>query len=318
MTDPFLENCGGWTPAPDELTRNKRYGFEGSYLWGRLRRLCQLGKGTYTISHEALGERVGMSRRTVIKYLDRLIEDGYVEDLDSGVKNRAHTYSVKKGEDKILSGMQISHTESDSPPQEPELDTDVGMRILHSDNAEIAHQDDVGMQKLHTRYAEIAQEGMQNLHLNRESLETPLRDKDTPNGVGEAPLPEKGVKPKTIIKDRFLELSHLQMPNLKRDSGYWWAQFGEILKLARGDPALACKWQTETIGYMQANHLTITGPQSILGMIRALASGQSLQQPKGQTNGIHSKHNTQRNTDPDRIPSIDLYADGWEPPPRLS
>jgi hypothetical protein len=41
-------------------------------------------------------------------------------------------------------------------------------------------------------------------------------------------------------------------------------------------------------------------------------------QPKGQTNGQHSKHNTQRNTDPDRIPSIDLYADGWEPPPRLS
>lgn len=270
MTDPFLDNAGGWTPVPDTLTRNKRYGFEGAYLWGRLRRLCQLGGGKYTISHEALGDRIGMSRRTVIKYLDRLIEDGYVEDLDSGVKNRAHAYSTKIGEDKILSGVQISHTEIITEPDEC---------------ANSAQDNDVGMRKLHTTYAEIAHPGMQNLHLNRDSLETPLRD-STPKGVAAEP---PGNGPKTQIKDKFLELTHLEMPNLKRDKGFWWSQFNEILHLARGDPDQACRWQGEVVKYMQSSGLTITGPQSILGMIRALASGQPLHKNGAMSNGKHKQ-----------------------------
>lgn len=181
--DSFLENCQGWTPSPDALVRKKRYGFEGAYLWGRLRRLCQLGKGTYTISHEALGNRIGMSRRTVIKYLDRLIEDGYVDDLTPDVRNKSHTYSVKRGEDKILlevqAGMQISHTETATPDEAKGVsaqDNGVGMRNLHTSDekgsAEIAQQDGLGVQDLHSGYAKNAQDGMQNLHLNRESLDT--------------------------------------------------------------------------------------------------------------------------------------------------
>jgi hypothetical protein len=128
-----------------------------------------------------------MSRRTVIKYLDRLIEDGYVEDLTPGVKNKPHTYSVKCGEDKILAevqcGMQISHTESDIIPQGVMQDKDVGMRNLHSESAEIAQPNGAtmqelptGRQNLHSDYAENAQDGMQNLHLNRESLDIDSRD----------------------------------------------------------------------------------------------------------------------------------------------
>lgn len=204
MTDSFLEDCGGWTPAPDVLTRNSNYGFEGAYLWGRIRRLCQIGKGSYTISHEELGKRIGMSRRTVIKYLDRLIEDGYIEDLTPGVRNKAHTYSVQRGEAKILSGMQISHTESDMSLEdtegvEPE-GIDVGMRNLHSEGAKIAHLDDGAVQFLHTDYAKIAQQGMQNLHLKRDSLETDLRDiKDSsPNGEEGDKPPPLPVEPKSV------------------------------------------------------------------------------------------------------------------------
>lgn len=115
---------------------------------------------------------------------------------------------------------------------------------------------------------------------------TPLPKETTPNGVAAKPQPGDG--PKTKIKDRFLELTHLEMPNLKKDKGYWWSRFGEILHLARGDPDLACTWQTEAVGYMQTNNLTITGPQSILGMIRALASGQALHK-NGANNGHHTK-----------------------------
>jgi len=72
--------------------------------------------------------------------------------------------------------MQISHTESDMTSEDKEVSEpegiDVGMRNLHSEDAEIAHRDGTGMQDLHTEYAEIAQPGMQNLHLKRDSLET--------------------------------------------------------------------------------------------------------------------------------------------------
>lgn len=172
MSDPFLENCGGWTPAPDELAR--KYGFETAYLWGKLRRFCQLGGGTYTASHETIAHRVGMSRRNLIDRLNPLIKDGYVEDLDQGVKNRAHTYSVKKGEAKILSGMQISHTDNDIPTEAdnvPVLDTELGMRNLHTngnESAEFAQPDGLGMQKLHTSSAKNAHQAMQNLHLKRD------------------------------------------------------------------------------------------------------------------------------------------------------
>lgn len=175
MTDPFLKNCGGFTPVPDELANN--YGFESAYLWGKLRRFCQLDGGTYTASHEAIGNRIGMSRRNLIDRLNILIKDGYVEDLTPGVRNRAHTYSVKKGEAKILAGMQISHTESDMQTQaelSPAEDTNVGMRNLHTSTvecAENAQQNGTGMQNLPSQSAEFAHPelvGMQNLHLKRD------------------------------------------------------------------------------------------------------------------------------------------------------
>lgn len=44
----------------------------------------------------------------------------------------------------------------------------------------------------------------------------------------------------------------------------------------------------------------------------------SLQQPTNgaNQNGHYSKPNPQRNTDPDRIPSVDIFEDGWQPPSR--
>lgn len=223
MTDPFLEQCGGWTPAPDVLTQ--KYGFESAYLWGRLRRLCQLGNGTYTISPEALGKRFGMSRRTVIDRLKAMIKDGYIEDLTPGVRNKAHTYSVKKGEDKILSGMQISHTEDDYPTEtgkDLDLDSDVGMRNLHSESAEIAYQNGEGMQKLPNRYAKNAHPGMQNLHLNRESLEThkEISDKSPPNGLSPGKIDGK------LKQEMVYKLSQICKINLGRASGKQKGQLG--------------------------------------------------------------------------------------------
>lgn len=116
-----------------------------------------------------------------------------------------------------------------------------------------------------------------------------ITTKDDPNGIGgEIPPPKIG--PKTQVSDRFTELTNLVIPTTRSGIKFWWGNIGEILKLARGDPDLACKWEFESVKYMQASHLTITSPKSIVGLIGALASGQTLQ--KASQNGYKSSQPT--------------------------
>lgn len=200
MTDSFLDNAGGYTPVPDKLVRE--YDFTTAYAWGKVWRYCRMANGTCTASHETIAKRAGMSRRSLIEKLNVLIEAGYIEDLTPNLKNKPHTYCTKKGEEKILSAMQISHTESDNPTEDNEdstLDTEMGMRIPHSDSAENAQPDTPTMQNLHGTYAEFAQPTMQNLHLKKDSLETLQETKESsPNGEGaDKPPPLREIRPKS-------------------------------------------------------------------------------------------------------------------------
>jgi hypothetical protein len=187
-TNPFLDNAGGFTPVPDELLKRYAPAFEPAYVWGVVWRYCQMENGSCTASHDTIAARAKMSRRTIIKYLDKLIEDGYVEDLTPGLRNKPHTYCTKKGE-ALITTMQISHTEQATIQQ----DNDVGMRNLHSDSANNAQQQVSTMQDLHTDNAEFAQPTMQDLHLKKDSQETPLKE-SSPNG-------EDGTMPPSPVLD---------------------------------------------------------------------------------------------------------------------
>lgn len=196
MADSFLDNAGGFTPVPDKLVRE--YDFTTAYVWGKVWRYCQMQSGACTASHETIAKRAGMSRRTLIEKLNILIQDGYIEDLTPNLKNKPHTYCTKKGEAKITSTMQISHTESDILMETPNPDASeshLGMRNLHNDNADNAQSDNPTMQNLHSESAKGAQSAkttMQNLHLkkqespNPESNPTKESKRETP-----APIPKK-------------------------------------------------------------------------------------------------------------------------------
>jgi hypothetical protein len=84
------------------------------------------------------------------------------------------------------------------------------------------------------------------------------------------------INPKTVIKEKFCELTSLVIPGLKREAGFWWSQFGEILRIGGDDPVRAAELVTQVVTYMQAEELTITGPQSIVGLCRSVAAGQKL------------------------------------------
>lgn len=169
--------------------------------------------------------------------------------------------------------------------------------LLRTREAKKGGIDDVQVPK---RVVSKAQKG--GMDDTRTIIEPSIKPSLTPIGDSGKP-PPPGLK--TIIKDRFIELTGLTMPTSKSDSGFWWSNFGEILKLARGDPALACKWESEAVGYMQASHLTITGPKSIVGLIGALASGQTLE--KTRTNGTHQRNNQQQQRTGQELKSKPTY-----------
>ena len=104
----FLDEIGGFTPTPDILV--KQYDYSTAYVWGVVWRYCQMEDGKCKAAHDTIAERAGMSRRSLIEKLDRLIEDGYIEDLTPALVNKPHTYCTKKGEDKIKSTMQNLHS----------------------------------------------------------------------------------------------------------------------------------------------------------------------------------------------------------------
>lgn len=99
----------------------------------------------------------------------------------------------------------------------------------------------------------------------------PIKEKKARPKVSPPP-----VKPKTSIKDKFCELTNRKMPKNKKQCGYWWSQFGEILYLANDDYELACKALEEVVPYMRAHNLSISGPQSVVGLCGEVLAGQKL------------------------------------------
>jgi hypothetical protein len=89
-------------------------------------------------------------------------------------------------------------------------------------------------------------------------------------------------KPKTVIRDKFLELTRLKMPYLKPQAGFWWSQFAEIMHIADGDILRATSAMEKVIKYMQDKNLSIVGPQSIIGLVRSVCAGQQLGGQNGQ------------------------------------
>lgn len=84
------------------------------------------------------------------------------------------------------------------------------------------------------------------------------------------------VGPKTIVKDKFCEITSLVMPGLKSESGFWWSKFGELLKIGEGDADRTIKIMFEVVTYMRERELSITGPQSIIGLCRSVAANHRL------------------------------------------
>ena len=86
----YLGEIEGFTPAPDVLLNNKKYGAYGALVWGVIWRHTQLRYKKCFASLETLAGEIGVSVNTFIKYRDMLIADGYFLDENPGATNKTH------------------------------------------------------------------------------------------------------------------------------------------------------------------------------------------------------------------------------------
>ena len=66
-------------------------GLSAAAVYGMVWRYCKMNDSICRASTTTIGNRLGLSRRTVIRCLARLIELGYLEDRTPTLKNRPHS-----------------------------------------------------------------------------------------------------------------------------------------------------------------------------------------------------------------------------------
>jgi len=84
----FLTQVNGFTPVIDVVVADA--GLKEALVYGMVWRYCRMHDGICRASTTTIGNRLDLSRRTVMRCLARLIELGYLEDKTPGLKNRPH------------------------------------------------------------------------------------------------------------------------------------------------------------------------------------------------------------------------------------
>ena len=75
----ILAHVGGFTPIIDSLA--EELGHTTAAVFGRVWRFCQMKDGVCNASLDAIGKPLKMSKPTVKRHINRLIEHGYLVDL---------------------------------------------------------------------------------------------------------------------------------------------------------------------------------------------------------------------------------------------
>jgi len=81
---------GNFTPLFDAVIQ--AVGVVGASVYGRVWRYCQGERGVCQATMDTIADELCMSRHTVLRWLKKLSEAGYLEDSTPDLRNRPHTY----------------------------------------------------------------------------------------------------------------------------------------------------------------------------------------------------------------------------------
>ena len=90
MSKTILGLVDGWTPCIDVLVDD--YGIITAAVFGRVWRYCQGERGLCDASLETVAKETRLAYRTILRHVKLMVKDGYLEDLDPGVRYRPHRY----------------------------------------------------------------------------------------------------------------------------------------------------------------------------------------------------------------------------------
>ena len=195
-----------WTPLYESLV--KELGRNTASVYGAIWRFCQMRENVCRASIGTVGARIGMSRRSVIRHVKILVENGYLTDLTPGSKNTPHAYATSR-ETGIPPGSSQAgdNLPSRAPATEGSTESDrqaiqecqtakPGVTGHHTGSDKTSQQVcqnfTPGVTEFHSRCDKTSQQvcqivtaGVTNWHTNktllRESLRDDLRDAQAPN-----------------------------------------------------------------------------------------------------------------------------------------
>lgn len=91
MTKTILADVSGFTPVIDRMAME--HGLVYAAVFGRMWRFCQMEDGVCKASLDKIANGLHIDKATVMRYADRLVEDGYLKDLTPDRRNAPHIYA---------------------------------------------------------------------------------------------------------------------------------------------------------------------------------------------------------------------------------
>lgn len=120
MTKQVPATISGFTPLFDDVVSD--VGLSDAAVFGKIWRYCQMKDHVCTASQERMAEELGISRRTIMRSIAKLIEHGYIEDRTPNLIGGTHTL-VDTGKASmritVTGGVTESHRGCDNLAQLP-------------------------------------------------------------------------------------------------------------------------------------------------------------------------------------------------------
>ena len=113
MSKTILAKVSGWTPIIDSMIQD--VGLTTAIVFGRMWRYCQMVDGVCRASQDTIADELGISRPTVNKHVEILVNKKYLIDLTPKLNGHPHTYK-----DSGKAGLSINITAN---PAVKEFDT---------------------------------------------------------------------------------------------------------------------------------------------------------------------------------------------------
>ncbi len=131
MSRTILTKCNGFTPLITALV--KKYGLVTAAVFGRVWWFCQYKNGVCHASIDTIAEDLKLNRYTVMRHIETLLSDGFLEDKTPELRNKPHIY-VDTGRAQIISELSAGIADDDGVIINDSTDNETPATVIFNDS----------------------------------------------------------------------------------------------------------------------------------------------------------------------------------------